>query len=147
MLMKPDAPIVSSLLRNDTYKALMSRFAHEDPEKYWNRPVRYRLKNRTTSVQLARVIAPVALTEQLRAVRELKFTEEEIAFIATINPNLAKPSYLDALRGVRLPDFKLGVTEDGQFDLTVEGTWGNSTWWEIPILSVITAMYVDAVMS
>ena len=138
------APIIDSLLTNDVYKLNTSRFAHEQPAAHWNRKVRFRLFNRTTSVPLARFVPPVVLARQLAAIQKLTFTEDEIAFIASLNQALAEPSYLAALRSVRLPDFQLGVTKDSQLDLTVTGKWGDVTFWEIPCLALINEIYTQA---
>ena len=133
--------IIKSLLVNDVYKCFMSRFALTKPTDYYDRMVRYRFTNRTKSVPLADIVSLQELTEQLETVRKLTFTEEEIAFIGTINPRFSDPSYQEALRAVRLPEFDLQAKGDGQLDLTVAGKWGQAIWWEIPILAVVNELY------
>jgi nicotinate phosphoribosyltransferase len=135
-----DKPIIDHPLVQDTYKATISRFAFTK-DAYWGRPVRYRLINRTKSVRLADLVPLTILDPQMNAIRDLRFGEDDLSLISSVHPALAEPSYVDALRNVRLPDFHLGITDDGQLDLTVTGEWGQALWWEIPILALVTELY------
>ena len=140
-------PIIKSLLTNDTYKPYMSRYAFTKPEAYYGRNVRYRLYNRTKSVRLADHVPLALLAPELDHIRDLTFQPKEIGFIGTIHPVLGEPAYKEALSRVRLPDYHLGVTDDGQLDLTVTGKWGDGIWWEVPTLALVNQMFTTSVLN
>lgn len=143
--MKMDEPIINSLLDTDVYKASCSRLAYSDVGGLWNRGVRYKFINRTSSVPLARHIPPVALQRQVDEICKLRFQPDEIDFISTIHPALSDSGYRAALADVRLP--RVIVSEvDGQLDLAIEGVWGATTWLEIPLLAAINEMYVRSIV-
>lgn len=139
-------PIIQSLLDLDFYKLTMHDFVCWG--KYADVPVRYGLVNRTKSIKLAEYIDEKELREQLDAVRELRFTEAELSYCASIK-NGDKPmfrdEYLEYLRGYRLSRGTLEIV-DGNFKYEVFGPWREAILAEIIDLSIFTELYCRGAM-
>jgi nicotinate phosphoribosyltransferase len=149
----PFDPIVRSLLDTDFYKLLMMQFIWE---RYPNERVCWKVTNRTKTVRLADEINIHDLRRQLEHVRTLRFTHSEIIWLRgqTFYGKLGifKEGFLHTLEHFHLPEFKLDRAKDrfghitGQFDLTFEGTWWETTLWEIYALTVINEMRSRAML-
>jgi nicotinate phosphoribosyltransferase len=113
-------------------------------------PVTFSLINRTRSVKLATVIPEAVLRAQLDYVRELRFRENELIWLAGNRfygrRDIFRPEYIDYLRGFRLPDYHLEV-RDGQYVLTFEGSWAAVTLWEIYAIAIISELRSRAAMA
>src|ERR1700716_1456297 len=97
-------------------------------------PVTFSLINRTRSVRLAELIPEALLRAQLDYVRDLRFQEHELIWLAgnrvSGRRDIFRPEYIEYLRGFHLPDYRL-ERRDGQYVLTFEGRWTEVTQWEI----------------
>lgn len=138
---KRDRPVVDSLLDTDFYKLLMLQFIWKfHPSAH----VTFGLKNRTTRVKLASALDLGDLRAQLDHVKQLTFTSSEMAWLRGQTfygqSGLFEPGFLDFLRTLRLADYALDTTEDGQVELVFEGTWAQATLWEIPALSIVSEL-------
>jgi nicotinic acid phosphoribosyltransferase len=89
--------------------------------------VSYALTDRTKSFRLADLVSVDELREQLEAVRRLPLREQEKAFLRRQG---FEPARIDWLDGLTLPNFRLAVTPDGQFDLSFSGSWAEAIWWD-----------------
>lgn len=129
--------IIVSLLETDMYKFSMGQAIYHQFPSYkttWsfacrNKDVRF------TSEMVQEI------KDQIRAYCDLRFTEEELAYLDTIK--WIKGSYIDFLRlwKPRFEDFE--ITTDAECGLTIEtrGTWLNTSMYEIPTLAIVNEVY------
>ncbi len=134
-LWNKDAPIIRSALETDVYKILMLYYIWS---YYPYLKVKWKFKNRTVKVQLMEYVSEEELYEQLTAVRNLRFTEAEIAYLASWG--MFPQKFLRKLQAVRLP-MPTVWHGNGQFSIEVEGTWFETTLWEIYILPIVAELY------
>ena len=135
--------ILESLLDADFYKFTMGQLVflrHPDV------PVVFSFTNRTRDVALAEVIDLADLRAELEAARELRFRDDELAYLGGIDlgagPVFSRP-YLDHLRALELPDYEVSDRE-GRIDLHFEGPWSTTLYWETLSLSIINELYYRA---
>lgn len=140
-------PIVRSLLDTDFYKLMMGQFIWE---RYPMHVVTFGLKNRTKSVNLGQVIDEAELRAQLDYVKDLRFEKNELIWLQGNTfygqEQIFKPGYIDFLRRLKLPDYNLSRTADGDYVLTFTGTWPHVTFWEIYALSIISELKTRAAL-
>jgi len=139
-------PIVRSLLDTDFYKLLMAQTIfrrHRDVR------VRFGLLNRTTRIRLAEIIDIGALREQLDHIRGLSLSRGESTWLRGNmfygKRQMFSPDFMAWLEGFRFPDYHIEV-RDGQYELTFDGPWLETTMWEIPALAVINELRSRAVL-
>lgn len=145
-------PIVRSLLDTDFYKLLMLQFIWK---KHYHTRVSFSVTNRTRSVRLLDVIGLDALRAQLDHVKTLRFRDSELVWLRGQSfygqPGLFEEGFLDFLRTFSLPDYTLAPEmkdgiPTGQFSLRFEGTWPQTTLWEIYALEIINELRYRAIM-
>src|SRR5919199_4231795 len=140
-------PIIRSLLDTDFYKFLMHQFIWM---LYPDVPVTFSLINRTRSVRIAELIPEAALRAQLDYVRDLRFQENELIWLAGNRfygrRDIFRPEYIEYLRGFRLPDYRL-QPRGGPYILRFEGPWAAVTMWEIYALGVVSELRTRAAMA
>lgn len=142
-------PCVRSLLDTDFYKLLMCFFAwklHPDVE------VTFRVRNRSAAKSRLRdMIDEKELRAQLDHVRGLRFAEGELIWLQGNTfygqRNIFPGEFIDFLRGLRLPDYRLGIGQDGDYDLAFRGRWAEVMLWEIYALSVLSELRARAGMA
>ena len=140
-------PVTRSLLDTDFYKLLMLQFIWKH---YPKTHVSFSLLNRSTSVRLADMFPIEELTHQLEHARRLRFRKSELVWLAGNTfygrRGIFEPAFLEWLeRDFRLSDYKLSV-KDGQFDLSFDGLWIETTMWELYALSIIDELKTRAAM-
>src|SRR6202162_4053134 len=140
-------PVVRSLLDTDFYKLLMLQFIWKH---YAKTRVSFALFNRSSSVRLADRFATGEIAEQLEHVRKLRFRRSELVWLAGNTfygrRGIFEPAFLQWLeQDFRLSDYELSVN-DGQFQLSFEGYWPESTMWELYALSVLDELRTRANM-
>jgi len=140
-------PIIRSLLDTDFYKILMLQFIWKH---YPKTRVSFALFNRTSSVRLAGMFATEEITEQLEHVRKLRFRKSELVWLAGNTfygrRGIFEPAFLEWLeKDFKLSDYALSVN-DGQFHLSFEGSWPETTMWELYALSVLGGLKTRASM-
>jgi nicotinate phosphoribosyltransferase len=139
-------PIIRSVLDTDFYKLLMGQTIFRR-----HREVRatFGIHNRTTKVRLAEIIDEGELREQLDHVRTLSLTRGESTWLRGNTfygiRQMFSPDYVAWLEGFRFPDYHL-EKRDGQYELTFEGPWVETTLWEIPALAIINELRSRAVL-
>ena len=131
-------PVTRSLLDTDFYKLLMLQFIWK---LYPKTPVSFSLLNRSTSVRLADLFRPEELAQQMEHVRSLRFRKSELIWLAGNTfygqRGIFESAFLAWLeRDFRLSDYEL-LVKDGQFHLSFNGLWTETTMWEIYALSII----------
>lgn len=145
-------PIVRSLLDTDFYKLLMLQLIWK---KHYHTRVSFALTNRTKSVRLADTVGLDAVRAQLDFVRNLRFRESELVWLRGQTfygqRGLFEEGFLDFLRTFQLPDYSLELEHEngeptGQFSLVFEGTWVQTTLWEIYALAIVNELRSRSIM-
>jgi nicotinate phosphoribosyltransferase len=140
-------PVTRSLLDTDFYKLLMLQFIWKH---YPKTRVSFSLLNRTSSVRLADMIPREEIAHQLEHVRKLHFRRSELVWLAGNTfygrRGIFEPAFLEWLdNDFKLSDYAL-TTEDGQFVLTFDGLWTETTMWELYALSILDELKTRAAM-
>jgi nicotinate phosphoribosyltransferase len=140
-------PVVRSLLDTDFYKLLMLQFIWKH---YPKTRVSFALFNRTASVRLADMFAIREITEQLEHVRRLRFRKSELVWLAGNTfygrRGIFEPAFLEWLEhDFALSDYEVSV-DGGQFQLSFEGNWTDTTMWELYALSILDELKTRAAM-
>ncbi len=140
-------PVVRSLLDTDFYKLLMLQFIWKH---YRKTRVSFSLFNRSSSVRLADMFAIEEISHQLEHVRKLQFRKSELVWLAGNTfygrRGIFESAFLEWLeRDFKLSDYELAV-KDGQFHLSFEGAWPETTMWELYALSVLDELRTRANM-
>ncbi len=139
-------PIVRSLLDTDFYKILMAQTIYRR-----QRQTRacFSLINRTTKIRLADIIDPGELREQLDHVRTLRLSRGESTWLRGNmfygRRQMFSPDFMEWFENLKLPEYHL-EQRDGQYELTFDGPWVETTMWEIPALAIINEMRSRAVL-
>lgn len=130
-------PIISSLLETDLYKFSMGQAIFHQFSDY---KTTWTFKCRNQDVFFTKEMVE-EIKEQIKAYCNLRFTEEELAYLSSIK--WIKDSYVDFLRlwKPRFADFQ--ITEDAACGLAIEasGTWLNTSMYEIPTLAIVNEVY------
>ncbi len=132
--MKPLKPIVQSLLDTDLYKFTMQQVVYH---RFPVADVEYAFRCRTRDVDLRPYKEEIEA--EIAHFCSLRFTEEEIAYLGTL-PYL-KPSYLDALRELRLNAGAVEITRDSELRLKIRGNWYRTILFEVPVLAIVNEVY------
>lgn len=129
--------VITSLLENDLYKFSMGQaIYHMFPgyETTWT----FRCRNEDVRFTpgMVREIAT-----QIRLYCSLRFTEEELAYLEGIR--WIKKSYVDFLRLWRpnFDDFTIGTDAPCGLAIETNGTWLNTSMYEIPVLAIVNEVY------
>src|SRR5215475_8984003 len=138
-------PVIRSLLDTDFYKLLMLQFIWKH---YPATRVTFSLFNRSAGVRLAEMFATRELTEQLEHVKKLRFRKSELVWLAGNTfygrRGIFQPAFLEWLENdFRLSDYQLSV-RDGQIQLSFEGTWPETTMWELYALAILDELKTRA---
>ncbi len=133
-------PIIRSLLDTDFYKLLMLQMIWK---MYPDVITTFSLINRTKTVRLAEEIDEEELRAQLDHARDLKLKKKEMIWLAGNSfygrKQIFEPEFLEWLSDFRLPEYDLSI-RDGQYELTFQGKWMETTLWEIPALAIINEL-------
>jgi len=138
-------PVIRSLLDTDFYKLLMLQFIW----KHFPRTrVTFSLYNRHSSVRMADIIHIEELKVQLQHVRGRRFRKSELVWLAGNTfygrRGIFEPAFLEWLENdFRLSDYQLRV-RDGQIHLSFEGTWPETTMWELYALAILDELKTRA---
>jgi nicotinate phosphoribosyltransferase len=140
-------PVTRSLLDTDFYKLLMLQFIWKHFPKT---QVSFSLFNRSSEVPLGNLFAIHDLTQQMEHVRRLRFRKSELVWLAGNTfygrRGIFEPAFLEWLeQDFKLSDYTLSV-RDGQFDLSFEGLWTETTMWELYALSIVDELRTRANM-
>jgi nicotinate phosphoribosyltransferase len=144
----PFDPIVRTLLDTDFYKILMAQMIQE---KHFNDHATFALANRSRDVRLADMIDMDELREQLDHARTLRFEANELIWLRGQTfygqEGMFTPHFIDFLRRLRLPEYELSADpETGQIRFETHGRWCETTFWEIPLLSIVNEMRNRAIL-
>jgi len=142
-------PYVRSLLDTDFYKLLMAAYIWKwHPDVH----VKFAVKNRSAAkALLADAISIKDLKAQLDHVKGLRFSEAELIWLQGNTfygqRGIFSGEFVDALRNLRLCDYRISIGADGDYEIEFEGTWFECTLWEIYVLSILNEARSRAGMS
>lgn len=129
--------IITSLLETDMYKFSMGQAIYHQFSDY---KTTWSFKCRNKDVKFTSEMVE-EIKEQIQAYCKLRFTEDELQYLDSIK--WIRGSYVDFLRlwSPRYEDFT--ITNDGACGLSieVEGTWLNTSMYEIPTLAIVNEVY------
>ena len=130
-------PIITSLLDTDFYKFTMGQvILHQYPSFQ----VTWTFKCRNEGVYFTDEMIE-EIKEQLKHYCTLSFTKDELQFLRKID--FLKGNYIDFL-SVYHPQydhFFIGRGEDGSLEIEAKGPWFLTTYYEIPVLSIVNEVY------
>ena len=130
-------PIIVSLLETDLYKFSMTQVVYHQFPSY---KTTWTFKCRNKDVVFTEEMVE-EIKEQIKHYCTLRFTEDELQYLASIK--WIKESYIDFLRlwQPRYEDFE--ITTEGEKGLSIEasGTWLNTSMYEIPTLAIVNEVY------
>ena len=135
-----DEQIFTSHLDTDFYKFPMAQAQFKD---FRNTKVKWKLKNRTKGVNLANIIPESELREQLDGTRKVRFEDSELRYLRGIevySEHMFSKEFMEFLKNYRLPEYNLEYRDD-ELSLEFEGPWCETTFWEIPALTIISELY------
>lgn len=132
--------IINSLLENDFYKFSMGQAIFHQFSEY---KTTWTFKCRNTLFEGTK-FTPTMVEEiknQIKLYCNLKFTEDELLYLKTI-PWL-KDSYIDYLRlwQPKFEDFIINTNDDCGLFIETNGTWLNTSMYEVPILAIVNEVY------
>ena len=139
---------IQSLLETDMYKFTMLDFILAHPE-YRGIVVKWKMTIRSKDVQTAEVIDKDRLIHQLESTQRLVqwITEEEVKFLKTIKTpkwkRILRDETIEFLQNFKLPDYKVGKDNNGNYEIEFVGAWEQSMMWEIFGLKIINALYIS----
>jgi nicotinate phosphoribosyltransferase len=138
-------PVIRSLLDTDFYKLLMLQFIWKH---FPSTRVEFSLFNRHPAIRMAEIIHIEELKMQLQHVRGLRFRKSELIWLAGNTfygrRGIFEPAFLEWLEhDFRLSDYQLFV-RDGQIHLSFEGTWTETTMWELYSLAILDELKTRA---
>ena len=133
-------PIVRSLLDTDFYKLLMAQTIFR---RHRDTRVTFGIHNRSTRIRLAEELDEAGLRAQLDYARTLRLTRGESTWLRGNTfygtRHMFSAEFMDWLEGFQLPEYDLTV-RDGQYVLTFQGSWIETTMWEVPALAILNEL-------
>lgn len=129
--------IITSLLENDLYKFSMGQAIYHQFTGY---KTTWAFKCRNKNVKFTKKMVK-EIKEQVKAYCQLRFTEEELAFLDSIE--WMKGNYIDYLRlwQPRYKDITIRAKGPNGLSIRTKGTWLNTSMYEIPILAIVNEVY------
>ena len=130
-------PIINSLLEIDSYKFSMGQAIYHqfsDYETTWT----FKCRNKDVFFTPEMV---EEIKEQIKEYCNLRFKADELAYLTNIK--WIKKSYLDFLHlwKPRYEDFEITTDADCGLSIETNGTWLNTSMYEIPTLAIVNEVY------
>ena len=138
-----DEYVVRSFLDTDFYKFTMGDFIFSNPI-FADAIVTFRLKCRTKGIKLGKVIPIEHLERELDHVMYLPPNYSEIYYLRGMDvygDRMLSEPYLQFLKTIELPAYKLNVVANGELELEFTGPWKSVTYWEIFALEIVNELY------
>ena len=129
--------LINSLLETDLYKFSMGQAIYHHFPGY---TTTWSFKCRNKDVVFTSEMVE-EIKHQIKLYCDLQFTEEELDYLGTIQ--WFKPSYIDFLRlwHPRYEDFTFGTSSPCGLTIETNGTWLNTSMYEIPTLAIVNEVY------
>jgi nicotinate phosphoribosyltransferase len=132
--------MIHSLLDTDFYKLTMMQVVLHQYASAW---VRYTFKWRNWDEMCLKASLQdfkSKVDAEVDRLCELRFTEEEISYLASIR--FFKPDFIEYLRLFQLNRNYINTHIDGgQLHINIEGPWLNTILYELPVLAIISELY------
>ncbi len=130
-------PIITSLLETDLYKFSMGQAIYHQFSDY---TTEWSFKCRNLDVHFTPEMVD-EIREQIRSYCRLRFTEDELAYLNGIR--WLKTAYIDFLRlwKPRFEDFIIDTEADCGLRIETNGTWLNTSMYEIPTLAIVNEVF------
>lgn len=130
-------PIINSLLETDLYKFSMGQAIYHQFPSYMTT---WTFKCRNKDVHFTEEMVE-EVKAQLKAYCNLKFTEEELAYLSGIK--WLKSSYINFLRlwQPRFEDFTISSDAECGLSIETDGSWLNTSMYEIPTLAIVNEVW------
>jgi len=135
--------IIQSLLDTDIYKfSMMQVVLHQFP----GAEVEYRFRCRSEDVDLRPIVEP--LQAEIEHLCSLKLSDEELEFMA--GERYFKRDFIEFLRLFQLQSRFVQVqaseeNANGGIELTIRGPWLHTILFEVPLLAIISELYLSHV--
>ncbi|MFW6312041.1 MAG: nicotinate phosphoribosyltransferase [Nanoarchaeota archaeon] len=137
--------IIKSILDSDLYKFTMQQAVIK---KFPDAKVRYKFINRNANISgKSGEKFPSGFAEKLRReVKEmeklsLSFSEKE--WMKKACPFL-DPTYLDFLEGYKYDSSEVGIIQNGgDLEISIEGYWYRTILWEVPLMALVSELYMS----
>ncbi len=129
--------IIQSLLETDLYKFSMGQAIYHNFPDY---TTTWTFKCRNKDVKFTKEMVE-EIKKQILAYCDLTFKEDELEYLKGIK--WIKPSYVDFLRlwHPRFEDFTIGTDAECGLSIETNGTWLNTSLYEIPTLAIVNEVY------
>lgn len=129
--------IITSLLDNDAYKFSMGQAIFH---QYNNYTTTWTFKCRNKNVEFTPTMVR-EITYQIKAYCNLFFKESELDYLRSIK--WIKDDYIDYLRlwRPRYQDFTINTDSDCGLNIETNGTWLNTSMYEVPVLAIVNEVY------
>ncbi|MCR5671623.1 MAG: nicotinate phosphoribosyltransferase [Butyrivibrio sp.] len=130
-------PIIDSLLETDLYKFSMGQAIYHNFPDY---TTTWTFRCRNKDVHFTKEMVE-EIKRQIYLYCDLNFTEDELNYLAGIK--WIKKSYVDFLRlwHPRYEDFTITDEADCGLSIETNGTWLNTSMYEIPTLAIVNEVY------
>ena len=130
--------IIRSLLDTDLYKfTMMQVVLHHFP----GAQVEYRFKCRNADIDLSPHVREIE--EEIRALCELRFTQDELAYLRRWR--FFKSDFVDLLGLFHLDQRFIRVSplpgSDKEIDITIKGPWLHTILFEVPVLAIVSEVF------
>ncbi len=129
--------IINSLLETDLYKFSMGQAIYHQFPSYLTT---WTFKCRNEDVHFTAEMVE-EIRRQIELYCHLTFTEEELDYLSGIT--WLRSSYVDYLRlwHPRFEDFRIGTDDPCGLTIEADGTWLNTSMYEIPTLAIVNGVY------
>ena len=134
-------PIIESILDTDLYKMSMMNYVLE---LFPQDTAIYKFKNRGDHRYNQKYI--IEFQKQINNLANLKLTDEEYIYLKE-NFTYLTPGYIEYLKNFRYDstNVKIGLTEDNNLELIIEGTWLDTILFEVPLMAIISQLYFEII--
>jgi len=135
----PYNPIIGSLLDTDLYKFTMGQVVLH---QFADFNVKYKFKCRNPGIVFTDKMVEM-IKEQVKMFCMLRLDTQEVAYLKTIR--FLKSSFVEFLKMYQpnMEHFKMDHLPDGSLDITIEGPWFSTIYWEVPLLAIINEVYMS----
>lgn len=127
--------IATTLLHDDWYKASMRAAVLEF---FRHTRVASAFTNRNTDFPVAKYIDLAELDDEFAALSELRYSQREIAYYASLG--VLPKKYIDSLASYRVPEVFVDKAPNDQLVIEAEGNWSEIMPVEVHVLSIVTEL-------
>jgi nicotinate phosphoribosyltransferase len=131
--------IINSILDTDWYKITMAQVVYfHFPD--WQ--VKYKFVNRDKKNKFSKEFVK-ELRNQINSLSIITLDCIEIDWLK--EQEVIYPEFLEWLKKYKFnpQEVKISLTDDNDLDISIEGTWLRTIFWEVPLLAIISELYYD----